>query len=103
MFIIQRADGENCLHCGAAIETLQHKFSECRRVTDAWLLVQNRITTILRGRSPSFEDFLRPSLEGVGKTCMVRALKNFIEYINFVSNAGGDLDLRALDFRLDCV
>lgn len=104
MLTMRRADGENCLQCGAAVETLKHKFSECRRVADAWLLVQNRITTILRGRaSPSFDEFMRPSLEGIGKTRRKRALKVFIEFVMFASNARDAIDLQSLEFHLDCV
>ncbi|EDS36857.1 pol-like protein [Culex quinquefasciatus] len=36
LHIMHRTDGEDCEHCGAAIETVQHKFSECPRVLLAW-------------------------------------------------------------------
>ena len=104
MHTIRRADGEHCLHCGAAVETLQHKFSECQRVGAAWLLLKNKITTILRRqRTVIFEDLLRPSLEGAGRLQKINVLKLCSTYIEFVNGRDNQLDLQELEFNLNCI
>lgn len=103
MRTIQRADGENCLHCNAAIETLPHKFSECSRVAHAWVFVQQKMTMILGGwQRLSFEELLRPALLNIGPTKRNKILKIFILYITYVNEVNDRIDVSALSFYLSC-
>lgn len=103
LFVIQRADGENCLHCNTAIETIQHKFCACPRVATAWAYLQQRIANIMPGRRRlNFNDLLRPALENIGRTLRDTILKTFISYISFINNVNNVVDIQALDFFLNC-
>lgn len=103
MRILQRADGENCLHCGAATETIQHKFGECPRVAQAWAFLQRKVTTILGGwRRLSFEELLRPALPNIGPRQRNKIMKLFVLYINYVNSINGRIDVSALEFFLNC-
>jgi hypothetical protein len=103
MRIIQRADGENCLYCDVAIESLQHKFSGCARVSDAWAFIQQTMTSILSGwRRLSFDDLLRPALLNICRTKRNKILKLFILYITYVNEANGRIDVGALEFFIRC-
>lgn len=100
---IRRVDGENCTHCGATVETLKHKFSECARVVGAWTLLQHKIAAILNGwRRLSFNDLLRPELPNMNLRKRVAVLKLFILYINYVNMCNDRIDVAALEFHLNC-
>lgn len=102
-FVIRRSDGENCLHCNTAVETIQHKFSECQRVATAWAYLQRRIAAIQPGsRRLTFEELHRPSLDNVSPIRRVQILKTFITYITFINSVNDGVDIQALDFHLNC-
>lgn len=102
MFAMQRADGEECTYCNAAVETLQHKFCECTRVTGAWNHLQQRIRAILQGwRRFSFGDLIRPELNGVNRITKIKILKLFSNYISFIELCNNVVDINALQFHLD--
>lgn len=99
---IGRADGENCLHCGATTETLQHKFSECRRVIDAWTAVQRKISSVLGGwRHLSFEDFMIPILPNIELSKRIRILNIFSTYIKYINEATGIINIPELEFLIN--
>lgn len=103
LHVIGRADGENCLHCGAVQETIVHKFSECQRVATAWAFVQRRISTTAAGwRRFSFVDLQRPTLDGMSRNCRNTILKLFILYVTFINKCNNVVDLNALEFAIQC-
>lgn len=102
MHRIGRADGENCVHCGAVPETLQHKYSRCPRVVTAWNAFQRKLMAILNNwRRISFEDLLRPTLYGVGLNIRTKVLKLFVCYICYI-NIHVRIDVNELVFALNC-
>lgn len=104
LHIMHRTDGEDCEHCGAAIETVQHKFSECPRVLLAWEDVRRRIAAVYGGwRSLTFSELLRPSLEATNLQQITTILKIFVEFVCFVNRSDADIDRRALEFHLNCI
>lgn len=103
MNILGRTDGENCVHCGARVETVIHKYSECQRVTEAWALVQRRISTIAGGwRRFSFVDLLRPTLIGINRNNRIKILNLFSLYITFINLCNDVVDIDVLEFDIQC-
>lgn len=99
---IGRADSDVCTHCNQAVETIEHKFSECPRVAQAWRYLQRRFAAIAPGRRELLiGDLLKPTLYGIPYAARIYTLKLFISYINFV-NANERIDVNALDFYLSC-
>lgn len=104
MFRMNRADGENCVHCNAACETLDHKLSTCVRVVAAWRLLQQKISSLLRGwRSFSIDDLLRPQLLNVPRQKKIRILKMFVHYVIFIMENNNVIDVGTLEFEIDNV
>lgn len=100
---IGRADNPYCQHClGTTIETLQHKFCECPRVTAAWEYIQRNLTATLGGwQRLTFGDLVRPTLDGVTTASRINVLTKFMKYINFVnSNINNRIDVDELVFVL---
>lgn len=103
LHLIRRADGENCTHCGTAVETMEHKFSTCTRVAGAWTLLQHNLTAVLNGwRRLSFNDLLRPVLPNINLTKRIRILKLFSLYISYINKCNNRIDVAALEFHLNC-
>lgn len=99
---IGRADDASCMHCGIAIETLQHKFSECPRVIPAWRTLQRKIASILHGwRQVRFEELIRPELRRIEKSRKIQILKLFSVYINYINEINGAVDINDLIFHID--
>ncbi|XP_062717027.1 uncharacterized protein LOC134292168 [Aedes albopictus] len=68
MFVLGRSDNENCEHCGAMVETIQHKYSDCQRISGAWSHFQRRIMATAGGwRRLSIDELLRPTLNGISR------------------------------------
>lgn len=102
LYTMRRVDGENCVYCNEPIETLQHKYSECQRVNAAWEFLQRRITAHLGGwRRITFNELIRPSLDGIERNRRIHILKLFIHYISFVNNVNNVVDVNSLDFYLN--
>lgn len=102
MYRMNRADGENCLHCNATCETLQHKLSECTRVETAWRLLQRKISFLLNGwRRLSIDELLRPQLRNIERTRKIRILKMFIKYVIFIMQCNNAIDIGSLEFDLE--
>ena len=102
MFIIRRADGENCEHCPEPVETVEHKFAICPRVADAWVLLQQLISSLLPGRRLfTFRDISRPTLNSVPKRVKPELLKLIANYVHFIINCDTVIDIGALKFELE--
>lgn len=100
---IGRADSEECPDCNGIVETMQHKFNDCPRVTHAWAHLQRRMTSIAPGRRRlTFSELLRPTLDSIPPTQRARLLKLFIAYITYINNVNGRVDVQSLDFYLEC-
>lgn len=101
LYVTGRADGENCNHCGATVETIQHKYSECRRATEAWNLTQRRISAISGGwRRFSFNDLLQPTLNGVSRRYRNKMLELFTIHFAFVDSCENIIDINELESAL---
>lgn len=104
LFIMRRTDGEQCIHCGIPIETLQHKFFECSRVRDAYGLLQQTLHALIGGqRTLQYADLLRPSLDRITTPTRRRILKILIEYIIFIEKCNGVIDVNELNFNLGVI
>lgn len=102
LFRMRRTDGEQCLYCGAPSETLEHKFFSCTRVQGAWRLLQRRLMAIV-GRRRSFvcDELLRPAFEWSSTERRTMILKTLVNYITFIDNCNGRIDVDALGFDLE--
>lgn len=99
---MRRADGEQCTHCGAPVETIQHKFFECPRVRAANELLQRRLIPLTGGRRPMhFDELLRPSLERVTATTKTEILKTLVIYTTFIINSSVRIDEDELTFNFE--
>lgn len=102
LFRMRRSDGEQCLFCGAPSETIVHKFFSCTRVQAAWRLLQRRLL-VITGRRRLFdcEELLRPSLEWISTVNKTIVLKTLVNYITFIVNCNGRVDVDELSFHLE--
>lgn len=99
---IQRSNGEDCTHCGAAIETLKHKFSECTRVAESWALLQRKLSVILNSwRRLTFEDLIQPCLQNIVLSTRIKIMKLFAIYIYYINSINDRIDVSGLEFELD--
>lgn len=104
LYTMNRTDGEQCIHCNAALETLQHKFFECPRVIDAYRSLQQKLSTLFGGqRTFQYADLMRPSLERIAAPSRTMIMKILINYITFIQECNGRVDVNELNFNLDVV
>lgn len=101
MFRQNRAMNPNCEHCPNSIEDLDHKFATCSRVRHLWRHLRLKLGTIL-GRRIQIKNFLLPELKHCEVRSKQKALKTFINYVNFILDPKSSLSITALDFHLDC-
>lgn len=100
-YTIRRVDSEQCLHCNAAVETLKHKLSVCRRVAAAWSHLQSVLATLIDDRRRlSYEELVHPVFDGMRNRTKAKVLKLFINYVSFVINCDNAVDVGELDFYL---
>lgn len=101
LFKMRRSDGEQCMNCGAPVETIQHKFFDCPRVNDAFLLLQRKLIATTGGRRIDRADLQRPSLNHIGTRVKTIILKYLACYISFIDSNNGRLDINELNFNLE--
>lgn len=102
MYRINRVDAENCQHCNAVCETLEHKLCSCLRVEAAWRLLQQKTATLLNGwRRIREEDLMRPHLNGISKRKKIIILKMFAKYVIFIMENNNVIDIGALNFEIN--
>lgn len=100
LFRMRRSDGEDCAHCGTHVETMQHKFFACRRVNNAFELLQRKLMQTC-GRRIEADELLRPSLERIGTRTRTKLLKILVNYISFINDCNGRIDIDELNFTID--
>lgn len=100
LFRINRVNTPACLHCGAANEDLDHKFSTCPRVAEAWRCLTQLTTLESSMRRISFRDLAQPTLKQVSRTNRIKIMKLFINYIKHVCNSENTIDVNRLKLEL---
>lgn len=96
-----RLSSPDCQICANGLEDLEHKFSSCSNVSLLWDHLRSKLETTLN-RRVSFRSMVRPELKNTNVHSRYRALKLFINYINFILDANNVMSVQSLDFFLYC-
>lgn len=102
---MRRTDGDQCTHCAAAVETVQHKFFDCPRVNEATRLLQQKLAAIFPVGRRVFDsgELMRPALERLSARKKSTVLKHLVVYITFIDNCNGRVDTDELNFAFQVV
>ena len=101
LFRQNRVNSDQCDHCHQAVEDLEHKLTQCSRVVHLWNFLRPKLELILNQRVV-YKNFALPELNNTRVEARRKALKMFINYVNFVIDASNVFTVDALEFILNC-